>query len=767
MSTFPELPPAPSGESLPPPPDGLAGIEERLRRSEERYRSLVTATAQIVWVASAQGLVEEDSPSWRAYTGQSFEEMRGLGWLEAVHPDDRPGTLHVWSEALASGGFYEIEYRIRRYDGVYRTFWVRGVPVREADGSIREWIGTCTDITDRKRLEDELVQTAYEATLRANQLEATFEAMTDAVFIFDSEGRILSVNAAARRFLSRVAPLIEREMTVDDYLAQLDLRDATGQPLAREQWPSRRLLQGEVLADAPFSDLILHMPNGCERRISVSGSPVRDDRGCVIGAVAIARDVTERYLLERRTHEALEALLALAEALVEIPRDLDGSQPQMTSALSAEPGAPCGQQQHEITHHLARLICQVLNCYQVVILRLTPENETLQLLASAGAGHDEPDGCWQRWLPVEHTAEPQLTCCFPPEAVAALRADRLLGQRGTDSGTAPIQAGERYAAVIAPMLIDQQLIGLIRIQHAERAHEYSTEEIALIKAVARLAALVTEHERLLHERAEARANELALRESNRRMDEFLSIASHELRTPLTTIKGNVQLARRHLQRLSLTEEQQAKLAVVQELLDRTDRQTGLLTRLVRDLLESSRAQADRLVLQRRPENLVVIVRQTVNDLQSTAAQRRIRLTVAGQEVAEGGEPPAIMVLADAESIGLVVTNYLTNALKYSPRESPIEVSIEREGRQARVSVRDQGPGLPPAEQQRIWERFYRVPGIQAHGSASPGLGLGLHICKTIVERHEGAVGVSSQPGAGSTFWFTLPLLMDAGADSGR
>ncbi|WP_069804764.1 sensor histidine kinase [Thermogemmatispora onikobensis] len=766
MSTFPELPPVPSGESLSPPAGEAAGIEERLRRSEERYRSLVAATAQIVWVANAQGLVEEDSPSWRAYTGQSVEEVLGLGWLDAVHPDDRPGTLHVWSQALACGGFYEIEYRIRRYDGVYRTFWVRGVPVREADGSIREWVGTCTDITDRKRLEDELIQTAYEATLRANQLEATFEAMTDAVFIFDSEGQILSVNAAARRFLSRVAPLPEKEMTVDDYLARLDLRDATGQPLARDQWPSQRLLQGEVLADAPFSDLLLCLPNGCQRRISVSGSPVRDDRGSVIGAVAIARDVTERYLLERRTHEALEALLALAEALVEIPRDLVASpQSQPASLRSTEAGPPCEQQQHEITHHLARLICQVLTCHQVSILRLSPENETLQLLAYAG--DNDHDGRWPQWLPGDDAAEPQLTRCFPPEAVAALRADRLLGQSDADCRTFPIQAGERYAAVIAPMLIDQQLIGLIRIQHVEREHEYSAEEVALIRAVARLAALVTEHERLLHERAEARANELALRESNRRMDEFLSIASHELRTPLTTIKGNVQLARRHLQRLPLTAEQREKLAIVQELLERADRQTGLLTRLVRDLLESSRAQADRLVVQRRPENLLAIVRQTVSDLQSTSTQRRIRLLVAGQELVPESEPEPVMVLADAESVGLVVTNYLTNAIKYSPRESPIEVSVECEDCQVRVAVRDQGPGLPPAEQRRIWERFYRVPGIQAQGSASPGLGLGLHICKTIIERHQGSVGVSSQPGVGSTFWFTLPLLTEAGEGVGQ
>lgn len=257
---------------------------------------------------------------------------------------------------------------------------------------------------------------------------------------------------------------------------------------------------------------------------------------------------------------------------MEIPRDLASPQPEHVGSSSAETGAPGLHQRHEITHRLARLICQVLNCHQVAILHLAAESDVLQLLAYAG---DEYDGeGWQGWLPLHCPAEPQLSLSFPPEAVAALRADRLLGQNDGGSSVVPVEAGERYAAVIAPMLIDQQLIGLIRIQHIEREHEYSAEEVALIRAVARLAALVTEHERLLHERAEARANELALRESNRRMDEFLSIASHELRTPLTTIKGNVQLARRHLQRLPLTAEQREKLAIVQELLERADRQTG-------------------------------------------------------------------------------------------------------------------------------------------------------------------------------------------------
>ena len=104
-----------------------------------------------------------------------------------------------------------------------------------------------------------------------------------------------------------------------------------------------------------------------------------------------------------------------------------------------------------------------------------------------------------------------------------------------------------------------------------------------------------------------------------------------------------------------------------------------------------------------------------------------------------------------------MTNYLTNALKYSPAEQPVVVGLDVADHLARVWVRDQGPGLPPEEQAQIWEPFHRVQGIKDQGGTGVGLGLGLYICRTIIERHQGQVGVESAPGHGSTFWFTLPL----------
>ncbi len=130
--------------------------EEALRASEKRYRSFIEVTGQLGWVTNAAGEVEEDIPSFRKFTGQSYEEVKGWGWSSALHPDDLERTVQIWNKAVQERTNYEIEYRVRRRDGVYRNFLARGVPVFTEGGSIREWVGTCIDITERKRLEEEL-----------------------------------------------------------------------------------------------------------------------------------------------------------------------------------------------------------------------------------------------------------------------------------------------------------------------------------------------------------------------------------------------------------------------------------------------------------------------------------------------------------------------------------------------------------------------------------------------------------------------------------
>jgi two-component system cell cycle sensor histidine kinase/response regulator CckA len=129
--------------------------EHALRLSVDRYRSLVVASAQVVWTTNAAGEVVEDLPLWRAFTGKSVAESLGRGWLNAIHPEDREQTGQVWSNAVKSRCNYTSQFRALRNDGEYRDLLARGVPVLEDDGSVREWVGTCTDITDQRQLEDQ------------------------------------------------------------------------------------------------------------------------------------------------------------------------------------------------------------------------------------------------------------------------------------------------------------------------------------------------------------------------------------------------------------------------------------------------------------------------------------------------------------------------------------------------------------------------------------------------------------------------------------
>lgn len=169
-------------------------VEESLRKSEERFRSLVTATSQVVWTTNRRGKVTGAIPSWQAFTGQSDQDTQGFGWSEMIHPEDRPRTMEIWSQSIKSKSIYDTEYRLRRYDGEYRYMLVRGVPVMEADGSVREWVGTCTDITERKRFEQELQESAIRLRFLSARLLSAQEEERKAIAreLHDSIGSSLA-----------------------------------------------------------------------------------------------------------------------------------------------------------------------------------------------------------------------------------------------------------------------------------------------------------------------------------------------------------------------------------------------------------------------------------------------------------------------------------------------------------------------------------------------------------------------------------------------
>jgi len=238
--------------------------------------------------------------------------------------------------------------------------------------------------------------------------------------------------------------------------------------------------------------------------------------------------------------------------------------------------------------------------------------------------------------------------------------------------------------------------------------------------------------------------------AERRKQVFLSMVSHELRTPLTSIMGFLELALwcSDLLPRPLSQEAEQLLVKMETGLKRALGQVEIETRLVEELLDVSRLEMHRFELSLQQENLVTIVQEVVANQQQAARTRHIELVLPPSEV--------VPVLVDAGRIGQVFTNYLTNALKYALGDQPISVCLEVAGSRARVSVRDQGPGLTQEQQQRVWEQFYQAA-VPGHQGPDGGLGLGLAIAKAIIEQHHGQVGVESAPGQGATFWFTVPL----------
>jgi len=160
-------------------------LAKALQLSEERYRSLTIATSQIVWTTNPVGEVVEDMPSWRAFTGQSKEAIKGHGWINALHPEDRSRVMANWLQAVATGSIFDIEYRLHRHDGQYCYVAVRGVPVLKADSTIREWVGTCTDITEQKLAEDALQKSHEELEIhvqeRTSELARTNEVLSSEI----------------------------------------------------------------------------------------------------------------------------------------------------------------------------------------------------------------------------------------------------------------------------------------------------------------------------------------------------------------------------------------------------------------------------------------------------------------------------------------------------------------------------------------------------------------------------------------------------------
>jgi PAS domain S-box-containing protein len=246
-----------------------------------------------------------------------------------------------------------------------------------------------SDGTERHHLDRSNREAEQGSSSRTHQLETIFEAIADGVFVYDKDGHLTQMNKGARDLLGLDSQTDYTALSLEERGAMMTQRYVQGQSLPLAQWATTRVLNGEVLTDTTAVEFTIRNLRGREMRINLSGAPIRDQEGNIIGAINICRDVTERRKLEQRTQDALHALLTMAEALVQLPQGSGEINAQTDGRESPAPAAT-----HLVEQRLVDLTCNVIGCRRVSLTAIEQETGTLRPVAVVGLSPEEE----RQWL---------------------------------------------------------------------------------------------------------------------------------------------------------------------------------------------------------------------------------------------------------------------------------------------------------------------------------------------------------------------------------
>lgn len=444
-----------------------------------------------------------------------------------------------------------------------------------------------------------------------------------------------------------------------------------------------------------------------------------DDRGQLVGFAKVTRDLTERRHLEE-----LRSLRMAAERVAERVGRLQA----VTAALGT------ASRFDQVADVLASVGMAAIGASAGLVAAPLPDQDLLQVVTVYGYDPSAPE-LHQR-IRRDHTNVVAETW-RRGEAVFIQSREHIASDFPRLSRMADRSLYESWAAV--PMAIERHLLAVLSMSFAE-PHNFDDDERNLILAIADVAAQAIERAQLFEAERRARAQAEAAVHAQ---DEFLSIASHELRTPVAAVKATAQLTQRSIQRGTL------ELARLERHLASISRAADRLSGLVEDLLDVSRLRTGRLELRRQTMDCAPLVEEIVD-----------RYLMQFEEHPEytleySGPSGPLFVDADPSRMEQVLDNLLSNAVKYSPGGGEICVKLESDRDGVLLTVTDQGIGLPAVHAEAIFEPFGRAP--NASSQQIPGLGLGLSICRQLVEAHGGRIWATS-PGErrGTTLCVWLP-----------
>lgn len=742
----------------------MLGTEGNLAAERERLRITLASIGDAVISTDAEGRVVFLNSVAETLTGWTQREAEGqplLHIFQIVNEYTRTPAENPVIQALSRGvvvGLANHTVLIAR-DGTERPIDDSAAPMLDESGSPIGAVLVFRDITERRRLEESQAR-----------LAAIVESSHDAIVSKTLDGIIRTWNTAAERLFGYTA------------------KEAGGQPITLII-PSDRLdEEKEILARLSRGERIEHFEtvrrtkDGRSIDISLSISPIRDAEGRIIGASKIARDISDR----RRAEEDRARLAAIVESSEDaiVGKTLDG----IIRSWNAAAERLFGYTAEEAVGQPITLIIprDRLDEERMILSRLSRGERvehfetirrakdgrlidlslTISPIRDAqgrviGASKIARD-VTERKRAEEAQAELAAIVESAQDAIISQTldgiirtwntgAERLFGYRADEA------IGQPITLIIPPDLLEEEKMILSRLSRGEQIEHYETVrqakngnliDISLtispirnaeggIIGASNFARDMTEQKRILE----------ALKESDRRKDEFLALLAHELRNPLAPLRNGLQVMR-------LANGGGYAVAKAREMMDR---QLSHMVRLIDDLLDVSRISLNKMELRRSR----VLLADVVSSAVETA---RPAIEAAGHKLTVLLPPEPILLDADLTRLAQVFGNLLNNSAKYTERGGHIWLTATREGDRVSVAVRDTGVGIPAGALPTVFEMFSQVSRpIERSGG---GLGIGLALVKGLVEMHGGSVEAASPGlGKGSTFTVRLPVLKDGAEPS--
>jgi hypothetical protein len=753
--------------------------EEKIKENEERFSAAVKAVQGVIWTNNANGEMIGEQQGWSSLTGQSFEEYQGYGWADAVHPDDAQPTIDAWNEAVRERRTFEFMHRVKRRSGEWGYFSIHAVPLFDAAGSIREWVGVHTDITEKRIAETALLES-----------ENRFRTMADSspvmIWTLDAEGNSTYYNKRATEFTGHSEEELKDGKTWQTAIHPDDIDHAAS------------VVGKAVQSNQPYQmECRMRRADGEWRWLLSHGTPRFGKNNELLGYVGSSVDITDRKL----TEEALFYRKALLEAqneavpdailivdtkgkmisfnqhfakLWNIPQEITEAKDD-TGALNfamtqvADPKGFIERVNYCYSHPDE-------TCMEEVLFR---DGRIIERYGNAVKGDNGTNYGWIWYFrditerkKVEETireSEERFRTISDesPIFVFIIDSDPLapvsywnktwLEYTGQTSEEAKGRAWDGIIHpddvpvvmdIYVPAFTNKQpyFIPAVRTKRYDgvyRWHAFKGNPRYLSDGSFNgyVGVGFDVHEQITaKEQLEIIVNERTkeLQRSNDDLQQFAHVASHDLKEPVRKVKTFTSRLEQHLEGML----DETSLRYIEKIHSATNRMFSMIDGVLTYSTINASTQAPEMV------DLNEVMKNIEADFEVVIQKTGATLTYCGLPSIEGA--PVLLYQ--------LFYNLINNAIKFAKAGIAPQINITSEiigdddRRTVKLRLSDNGIGFEEEQSSSIFETFTRLNSKDKY----EGTGLGLALCKKIVERHSGSISASGVPGEGATFTILLP-----------